>query len=478
MGEIEFLEQVEKAAEFLRESKPERVRIVSHLDADGITSAAILIRVMNRLNKLYNISVVQSVTPELLDLVNSDCSDFVVFSDLGSGCISKIKEKIKDKRVIVLDHHVPEKENEPNAQGKRVMSINPHFFGIDGNSDISGSGVAYLFANAVSRKNRDLAHIAVIGAIGDMQENFGFSGTNRRILKHALESGKLEERRGIRLFGSHSRPIHKLLEYSTEPYIPGITGSESNAIQLLGRIGINPKKGTNDWKRLFDLSDEEARALASAIIMLRTRSGASNAESIIGPLYEIKDEKPGSPLKDAREFATLLNACGRLGLSSYGIGACLNEAKLKKKSIETLNSYRKEIIKGLKWVKKSAEDKQHIIKGENYMIINAQENIMPTMIGTIASILAKSNEIPENTFILSLAHLPENGKIKCSLRYCGNNDVDLKEVIDYIVAQVEGESGGHKNAAGAFIPLEKEKQFIESAMSALSMFGYEEKITN
>jgi len=477
MGEIEFLEQVEKAAEFIRESNPERVRIVSHLDADGITSAAILIKVMNRLNKLYNISIVQTITPELLDLINSDCSDFVVFSDLGSGCVSSIEKKIKEKSVIILDHHIPE-DSSNEKQAKRIISVNPHPFGIDGNSEISGSGVSYLFANAISRKNKDLAHVAVIGAIGDMQENFGFSGINKRILKHALESKKLEERKGIRLFGSNSRHLHKLLEYSTDPYIPGVTGSESNAIQLLKRVGIDPKKGSNGWKKLFDLNEEETKVLASAIIMLRTKGGEANPESIIGPLYEITDESSGSPLKDAREFATLLNACGRLGLSSYGIGACLNEAKLKKKAIETLNSYRKEIIKGLKWVKKSSEDKQHIIKGENYMIINAQENIMPTMIGTIASILAKSNEIPDNTFIMSLAHLPENGKIKCSLRYCGSNDVDLKEVIDNIVSRVEGESGGHKNAAGAFFSIEKEKPFLEAAMSTLSRFGYEEKITN
>ena len=38
-------------------------------------------------------------------------------------------------------------------------------FGIDGASDVSGSGVAYFTAKAVNQSNVDLAPIALVGAL-------------------------------------------------------------------------------------------------------------------------------------------------------------------------------------------------------------------------------------------------------------------------------------------------------------------------
>ena len=52
--------------------------------------------------------------------------------------------------------------------------MNPHLFDIDGSTEISGAGVVYLFCKALDGKNKDMAHIAIVGAIGDIQEDKGF----------------------------------------------------------------------------------------------------------------------------------------------------------------------------------------------------------------------------------------------------------------------------------------------------------------
>ena len=61
-----------------------------------------------------------------------------------------------------------------------------------------------------------------------------------------------------------NRPVHKALEYSTNPFIPGISGEESASIQFLSSLGIELKK-EGSWKTLADLTDEETKKLATAI---------------------------------------------------------------------------------------------------------------------------------------------------------------------------------------------------------------------
>jgi sugar-specific transcriptional regulator TrmB len=71
-----------------------------------------------------------------------------------------------------------------------------------------------------------------------------------------------------------------------------------------------------------------------------------NVEDIMCNNYVLTNEREDS-LKEAREFATVLNACGRMGHSSIGIGACLGDEEMKKKAIECLEDYRKEIVKAM-----------------------------------------------------------------------------------------------------------------------------------
>ncbi|MBU90264.1 hypothetical protein CMO94_01880, partial [Candidatus Woesearchaeota archaeon] len=181
-----------------------------------------------------------------------------------------------------------------------------------------------------------------------------------------------------------------------------------------------------------------------------------------------------SPTKDAKEFATLLNACGRLDKASLGIGACLGDEKIKKKAIYLMGDYKKEIINSLKWYDQN-KDSNLITKGSGYVIINAQDQIRSTLIGTLASILSKSNNNSQEKFILSMAQLAD-GTTKVSLRMCGINDgIDLKQIIEGIITGIPNcEAGGHANAAGALIPTDLEDEFVNKAKLVLEKKAMEE----
>ncbi len=333
----QFKEHLAISLEKFKElDKKETIRLVSHLDADGICAAAIMIKALNTDNRKYSVSIVQQLTSEVIDGLCKEPYNYYIFTDFGSGQLSFIKEKFVGKQVFILDHHVPERVKLPG----NIIQVNPHLFGIDGGKEISGSGVVYLFVKSLNKKVEDLCHIAIIGAIGDMQDGKeGFSKLNCEILDCAVNKKKVKVIKGLRIFGAQTRPLYKVLEYCTDPYIPGVSGSESGAIQFLQQIGVQPKNGS-EWRKIVHLDEEEIKKLVSGIILRRLKE--DSPEDVLGNVYILNDEEKESPFRDAKEFSTLLNACGRLEKASLGIGACLGDVKNKEMAVKSLNGYKRE----------------------------------------------------------------------------------------------------------------------------------------
>jgi RecJ-like exonuclease len=444
--------------------KKETIKIIGHLDADGLCSSAIIINSLIKLGRRYSLMIVPTLTEESLTNFRGDPEKYFVFVDLGSGSIDYVGRLLDNKQIFILDHHMLQSDKTYD----NIVQVNPHMHGIDGSLEISGSGVVFLFTQHLTyNNNTEMSRIAVVGAIGDVQENNGFKKLNDFILNLAVKNNLIEVKRGLKFFGVQTKPIHKILQYSSEIIIPGVSGSESGAINFLQSIDINPKK-KNGWKRIADLTDDEKKRLIAGIIM--KRQNQINPSDIFSNNYLLINEVDDSPFRDAKEFSTLLNSCGRLNKASIGIGACLNDKKMKELAIQNLGDYRKEIVNALNWYKDNSSS-QKIIKRKNCIIINAEDEVLPTMIGTLGSILSKSGDIEKNQFILSLAR-NYNNTTKISLRISGSpENVNLKEIINDIVGRINhGSAGGHVFAAGAVIDTEKEDVFIDAAIDILENY--------
>ncbi len=466
----QFKEHVSISLEKFKElDKKETIRLVSHLDADGICAAAIMIRALNTDNRKYSLSIVHQLTDEVMDGLSKEPYNYFIFTDLGSGQLNSIKKKFVGKQILILDHHQPEKVKLTS----NIIQVNPHLFGIDGGKEISGCGVVYLFARSLNKKIDNLAHIAIIGAIGDIQEDGkGFLKLNKEILDIAVKNKKIKVIKGLRIFGAQTRPLHKVLEYCTDPYIPGVSGSESGVIQFLQQIGIKAKNGSV-WRKIVHLDDEEIKKLVSGIIMRRL--GEDSPEDVLGNVYILNDEKKESPFRDAKEFSTLLNACGRLDKASLGIGVCLGDKKNKERALKNLRGYKREIINAINWYRDDNGEKD-IVKGNGYIIVNAGSDIRASIIGTLASIMSKSNELKDGTFFMSMADMM-NGYFKVSLRISGRkNDIDLREIVKKVTDKVGGEAGGHMFAAGAMIKEEKVEEFVKIAKQVMGKKSLEEVV--
>lgn len=463
----EFLSSFESAIKKLESTKG-TLRVVSHLDCDGLCSASILSAALKRKNIRFGLSIVKQLTREFLLELKLEEYELIIFSDLGSSNKDLILEILPDKQIIILDHHQVQ-----GGLSENLIEINPLLHGLDGGKEISGAGVCYLFSKLLDSQNRDLSYIAIIGAVGDMQENKGFVGLNSLILEDAKDV--IDVTSGLRIFGSQTRPIYKVLEYSTEVYIPGVTGSEIGAIKFLEDLAI-PIKNKDKIRKLIDLSKEEMQRLIEAIVVQRS-SSVKNPQDVVGPVYLLAKEPDGAPTKDLKEFSTLLNACGRLGRSSLGIGVCLGDKESKQEAFRLLEDYKIEILNGLNWFY-DARKQNKIIEKEEFVIINAEEYIKDTMVGVLASILSRSNVFSAGKIIIAMAHtVYDSTKISCRVVGPRKEDINLKAILSQICQGLGGQVGGHDHACGAIIHQDKDDEFISRVQEYFNKVSVTQKET-
>ncbi len=443
--------------EYLREVSEEfqhyvdlakRILIVSHIDADGLSSAALMLKYLYDQDKIVQLKFFHYLDKKAIDDILSVKKDMLIFLDMGSGYIEELRKYFSYIPTFIIDHH--QLVSKEKKIGK-IFQINPRIFKIDGSKEISSSGVTYLLLKNLSYEILDYGWLALVGAIGDIQEDKkGFRGLNKKILEELQENGIIEVKKGLRMFGLYTRPLHKVLEYSTEIYIPEVTGSETGALQFLQEIGIPLKKG-GDWIKYSDLNEEQIKKLITAIILKRMKYNIPNAEDVIGYIYLLKNSSHPF-FKDLREIAYILNATGRMGKPSVGIASVLGDEKYKDQALDILLEYKKEILKALE----NIENVKKIVY-KDILIFYFEKNLRPTLTSPVASIL--SFRIKDKRIIGVAAD--EDGTIKISIRLVNKNDSDLGKAVEKAALKVGGVGGGHDIAAGASIPKEKLEEFLK-----------------
>jgi len=462
-----MIKETKRAKEWIGEAK-EQIRVVSHYDADGICSAAILTRTLLREGKDFHLSVVKQLNDNVLEELAGEERKLFIFLDMGSGQLEKIRELLKDSKVIICDHHQPVGEANEN-----IVHINSVVSGIPDN--ISGSGVTYILSRTINPKNIDLSPLAIIGAIGDSQidavgPDWGVNGLNKEILKDAESEKKMKISKGLRLWGRYTRSIHKALEYSVDPYIPGISGSESASVQFLQELGIPVKRDDGNWRTISDLSLEEQKTLAGGIIKERIRGDHENPEYIFGDVYELLDKE--GEFRDANEFATMLNACGKMDQATLGVSLCLNGEKAFEKVKEILEKYRREVGKAMNWFHSNVSNPDVVLRKKGIYVLTGS-NVSEHLISNVISIVNHSGVLPEKP-LFGFADSEEG--VKISARASDSlveKGLKLNELMGEISEKLGGQGGGHLGAAAAVIPKEKQEEFISEVERFLD--GKQEK---
>ncbi len=435
---MQIIEKAREIVEFIK--KHDDVHIVTHLDADGICAGAIAARTLERLGKDFDISFVKQVDEASIENVLNKNPDVIWFTDLG------INIDVDFENIVITDHHTTVRHYR--------YSLNPNDFGLDGCVALSGAGATYIVSKSMDARNKDLSHLAIIGACGDLQDRRErqLVGLNREILNDAISAGLINVTKDIQYFGRESKPIFRLLLYADDPVIPGVSGSEEACISFLMNLGFSRKEIYRKW---VELSKGEKRKILSEIArrLLDKGFGSKSIRRLIGEVYLLNNEKEGTELHDTREFATLLNSTARYGRPDIALKLCLGEKENSfKEARKFLNNHRQTLSTGLQLARAKLEKRKTL----NYFHVGSR--VRDTVVGSITSILSKEfSSLP----LIGFAD-GENGHVKVSARYRNTGEIDLSRAIYLAALSVGGTGGGHRYAAGALIPKGTEEMFLDA----------------
>jgi len=262
---------MQKAIEQVRQWPKKEVRIFHHNDSDGLSSGAILTRAFQRDGFKVHRFCLEKPYPALLQKVYEQEGEIIIFADFAGRIAPMLSDLNRGRNLtLILDHHVAEAATDP-----RVHNLDPDLYGLKGDRDISGSTTCYLFAHTLDPANRDLAHIAAIGAVGD---EFFVDGClvseNRDVTLEAVKQGKMEIKKqpvGERYYLNTPAGQVPCDEFGAYLDTLGAAGYYQNGPEIGVKVCLEGTTPQSD-RMLQELKSVQARAFEEE--MKRIRAGA------------------------------------------------------------------------------------------------------------------------------------------------------------------------------------------------------------
>jgi single-stranded-DNA-specific exonuclease len=382
------------------------VEVLSHNDADGIASAAIVALALHRQSIPFRLRTCDRLRPEIIP-----SGEHVLLCDL------QPTDAGVPADVMVIDHHV--------TKGDVPCQVNPRLAGIDGDRELSSAGAAFLVASHMG-DNRDLAGLAIIGMIGDGQTS---SGTNREIISDAIANGFIEAERGLCLAG---RDRAEELLIAIRPHLAGISGDEAAVAALMAKTG----------------DGKESDALLNEIVMQVAPTASSGAmEAVYGDIYELEREV----VHDAHTMAAMVEACGKSGAGGIAASLCLRSSDAVGEAWEITRRYHLAVIAAVRQAKPLDQ------AGTVYEVGN------PAIAGSVADILA--HDTPRTSPLAVIAR--EGEVLSVSVRASFTGGADMAALVSGLADEFGGHGGGHHTRAGATIPAAAAEQFAKRLSEVL-----------
>ena len=426
--------RLEEASEVLKNHHG-IVRIISHYDPDGISAAAVGCLMVKRLGLKFHCTLTKNLDDEKVQEIRETTPEdqLIIFSDMGSAKVSMLDEF--PHKVIVVDHHQPEKE------GENIIHLNPHFFNIDGAREASGSSFYLALAITVDEANWNLAGLALAGACGDRQGLGGYKGYNEDLVQAAagrelLKMETVPNLRGQTIFDS-------LIEWP-EPYFMGITGRKREASRFLRWMGLNKDS------LLSDLDDEKKRFFTSACALRLLRQGAT--PDAVGDLVATRYWLYDWGLY-ADELSALFNSCARQGEHGLGLALALGNLEAREKAIEHSKKHREFIITNLRELEANPPEQM-----KNIQHFMTQETAYAGVLAGLGTLYLFDTS--KATFGMS----DQDGKLNVSARAprgMVDAGVNLGIACRDAGNAVDGTGGGHDIASGATVPSKSKKKFLK-----------------
>ena len=241
----------------------------------------------------------------------------------------------------------------------------------------------YFFCKEYYHEISNLGYLLPIPYIHNNSE------PDESVIQESLVSKKLEIKKGLAILSSQTLPLHKSLANTIYPYLPGISGSEDEAVSLLIEDNIHLREN-NRFRNLADLTEEETKRLLTSILLKRLGS-EKNPEMVMGNTYTMILEDENSFIKDLKCFSLLLESCLAFSKYSLAVLICLNPSN-KSKAIEYVNSTLAGIVSAMAYY---LDNRKSIVNETGKIaIISLNHNLDYKLIDIFSKIIFNSNIYP------------------------------------------------------------------------------------
>lgn len=408
--------------------------IISHNDADGISSLHIIQNLLFKMNFdfdyfIYNRSVSWAdYLKGILPKMQSEKTAFI-FTDVGSNIEELIPIINKRKEhFFVLDHHEMDVDINDYKIPENLHLVNPTIYGYDGLDHIAGATLTYMFAKRIKPSPAvvNQGWLTIIGIAGDtLRPMEKLESFNKEIYQELLDQEIFVDKEGLVLYGYMQDSIKNCLKYSILPFIKSLSGEDDQTIKsFLKKIQINPTKGE------IELDSSERQKIEENINV-----------NCLGH-YALLPQKQGL-LQYVFEHALLLNI-----LCFKNINAATS--MIQRKSIThyakgIYYEYISDLVKSLKTF-------LEIPQFETKKAIFVEANKIPPSNWSDTASFSTVNELFDQNKVLFLGGEETKNhmiklSIRCSRKYLEQNN-GVNKIISKIKEQMGGMGGGHKLAGG------------------------------
>jgi hypothetical protein len=398
----------------------EFIEVICHSDADGIAAGAIMGTALYRAGIRFRIRAKSRMHTDALP------ENSTLLCDIGSG-ISDLPDS-----VMVIDHHHPFFEG--------PFHVNPRLHNINGDTELSGAGAAYIVANALG-DNRDLCGLVMAGILGDGQK---ITGKNKEICQDAIATGIIDHAYGLCLGG---RTLEEKILWSTKPYFSGYSGNKENVVSLFAKS--QKRKGTTG----IQAEDQDIRLVSSLLVMCAVPyAGYDQMCSLYGDTYTLSRER----VADAHTMSILLDSCAKSGSSGEALAVAMRSPISPDATFNTVHNYRMEIIAEMNALHTQCSKRE----GDESLRVFEIEK------GSLVSDIADAiwNSYPRE-YPVAVRGMTSENQVRVSFR--GSGAVNIGACASELAKQHHGVGGGHLSRAGATVPIHKVDGFLADMREAV-----------
>lgn len=425
-------EPAHRAAGLLQDQ--DYVRILCHADGDGLASAGLLLRALQREGVDFHVTAERELSPRVVRDLSAEEQECVVLLDLPPEGLDLSEVA---SHVIVVDHHPVDGSRSSRSRRTTGGSSDGPVLHVnavpraDGSHEACTATVAYVLVQALSRRNVDLFPLAVAGAVADRQHLGGFKGLNAELASEAREHG-LEAPPG--LLAPTGESLLEVLSRHPDPFVPGLGGRARAAKSFLDELHL-PADAL-----AADVAGSDARRFASALTLhlLDRGAPATAVDAVVGPRFPV----PVEGVEHAHELAELLTHAALAGRPGLGLAVLLEHDDGLAEARELTVEGRGRLLPGLLRLEREGFGGEHLA-----WFRRDEPDLLP-----LQADLAHATLAPRDP-LLGVAQGDEGVRLEARRRRKrGAGSLDLRRLLHKVAPDDDARVGGHPASAWAVVP--------------------------